>query len=61
MILSLQPIPVLKRGVYTIRKEEGMNIRLYYNPETQESLQIEMLKAKTTAQPQVQNSKKRKI
>ena len=52
---------VLKRGVYTIRKE-GDNYKVaYYNPETQESApdQEVFKKLEQAAQPQTQDSKEK--
>ncbi|WP_366535432.1 polysaccharide lyase beta-sandwich domain-containing protein, partial [Streptococcus pneumoniae] len=52
---------VLKRGVYTIRKEGDEYKIAYYNPETQESApdQEVFKKLEQAAQPQVQNSKEK--
>lgn len=52
---------VLKRGVYTIRKEGNEYKIAYYNPETQESApdQEVFKKLEQAAQPQVQNSKEK--
>ena len=65
MILSLlfpTNSQVLKRGVYTIRKEGDEYKIAYYNPETQESApdQEVFKKLEQAAQPQVQIQKKRK-
>lgn len=53
---------VLKRGVYTIRKEGDDYKVVYYNPETQESApdQEVFKKLEQAAQQQTQDSKKRK-